>query len=167
MNDDNFTTISSKQRVKVVNDLLQKEGNDLRKVADTLKIKYSTFTKLMQENDYVYIKRLGQYCKFVQDDSLIVEDPTSDSDEVAYIKENFAILQSLIESRKGNYDFTLDKRIYHSSSKTVTKNFRISDDIYKLFAKTCDEEFPHLKLQDIIAQLLLTFTDQYANQNNI
>ena len=55
MNKDNFTTISSKERVKIVNDLLQKEENDLRKVADTLKIKYSTFTKIMQENDYVYI----------------------------------------------------------------------------------------------------------------
>lgn len=165
MNKDNFATLNSKQRVKIVNNLLQKEGNDLRKVANIIGIKYSTFTKLMQEDDYVYIKRLGMYCKFVQDERLIVGDTASDSDEIAYIKENFAIIQSLIESRKGNIDFILDKRIYHSSSKTVTKNFRISDDIYKLFAKTCDEQFPHLKLQDIIAQLLLAFTDQYFNQN--
>lgn len=167
MNNDNFTTMNSKQRVKIVNDLLKKEGNDLRKVADVLEINPSTFSKLMTEDDYVYIKRLGMYCKFVQDDSLIVEDPTSDSDEIAYIKENYAILQSLIESRKYNHDFILDKRIYHSNSETVTKNFRISDDIYKHFSKTCKEQFPHLRFQDIIAQLLLTFTDQYCNQNNI
>lgn len=65
MNKDNFTTISSKQRIQIVNGLLQKEGNDLQNVAKTLGIKYSTFTKLMQEDDYVYIKRLAKYCKFV------------------------------------------------------------------------------------------------------
>ncbi|MED1478946.1 hypothetical protein [Bacillus altitudinis] len=73
MNKDNFTTISSKQRVQIVNDLLQKEGNDLQLVADTLGIKYSTFTKLMQEDDYVYIKRLAKYCKFVQDDTSLLK----------------------------------------------------------------------------------------------
>ncbi|BAQ09399.1 hypothetical protein OXB_0927 [Bacillus sp. OxB-1] len=56
MNKDNFPTMSSKQRVKIVNGLLKKEGSDLQKVADDLGMKYSTFTKLMQEDDYVYIK---------------------------------------------------------------------------------------------------------------
>ena len=46
MNKDNFTTLGSKQRVHLVNDLLQKEGNDLKNVAKTLGIKYSTYTKL-------------------------------------------------------------------------------------------------------------------------
>ncbi|QCU20999.1 hypothetical protein BPGQ101_19675 [Bacillus altitudinis] len=161
MNKVKLSTVSSKQRVKTVNDLLKKEGYDLQKVADHLGIKYSTFTKLMQEDDYVYIKRDNQYYKFVRDEKQIPETSTPDN-ELAYIKENFSILKSLIESKMDNNDFNLDKRIYRSSSKTATKNFRISDDIYTEFATTCKEEFPHLRLQNIIAQLLLDFTDQYC-----
>lgn len=41
MNNNNFPTMSSKQRVKIVNDLLKKEGFDLEKVADCLGMKYS------------------------------------------------------------------------------------------------------------------------------
>jgi hypothetical protein len=164
MNKDNFTTISSKQRVQIVNDLLQKEGNDLQLVADTLGIKYSTFTKLMQEDDYVYIKRLAKYCKFVQDDNLIIENPSSESDEIAYIKQNFSIIVSLVERMKDNDDFTLDKRIFRSSNP-VMKNFRISDEVYKQFVATCEQQFPHLRIQDIISQLILNFVDQYSDKN--
>lgn len=69
MNKDKFHTTSSKDRVAIVNDLLKNEGSDLQKVADTLEMNYSTFTKLMQEDDYVYIKRENQYYKFVRDES--------------------------------------------------------------------------------------------------
>lgn len=164
MNNNNFSTINSKQRVIIVNDLLKKEGFDLQKVADHLGMKYSTFTKLMQEDDYVYIKRDNQYYKFVRDEGLLNAMPQSDDEEIAYIKSNFAILKSLIERHKDNSDFVLDMRIFHSSSKIATKNFRVSDDLYKQFVKTCDEHFPHLKIQDIIAQLLLNFVEQYPSQ---
>lgn len=164
MNKDNFPTMDSKQRVKTVNDLLKKEGFDLQKVADHLAMKYSTFTKLMQEDDYVYIKRDNQYYKFVRNGYHSTDIQPTNDDELAYLKANFTVLQSLIERHKVNNDFILDKRIFHSTSKVATKNFRISDDLYKQFVKTCDEHFPHLKIQDIIAQLLLSFVDQYPSQ---
>lgn len=72
MNKDSFTTMSSKERVAIVNDLLSKDGFDLQKVADTLKMNYSTFTKLMQEDDYVFIKRDNQYYKFIRDENQII-----------------------------------------------------------------------------------------------
>ncbi|TWN41158.1 hypothetical protein CHCC14525_2479 [Bacillus licheniformis] len=40
----------------------------------------------------------------------------------------------------------------------------MADDLYKQFVNTCEEQFPHLKIQDIIAQLLLNFIDQYSNK---
>lgn len=136
MNIDNFTTLSSKQRVKIVNDLLQKEGFGLQDVAKEIGLKYSTFTKLMQEDDYVYIKRDNQYYKFVRDESQIKNKNHSEDEELAYIKENFSTLKQIVESRKNNHDLTLDKRIYRSSSKPVTKNFRITEDIYTQFCKS-------------------------------
>jgi hypothetical protein len=120
----------------------------------------------MQEDDYVYIKRENQYYKFVRDESQITHNPSSEDDELTYIKLHFSTLKSLIERHKENRDFTLDKRIFRSSSKFSTNNFRILDDLYKQFVKTCEQEFPHLKIQDILAQLILNFVDQYSPQND-
>lgn len=163
MNKDDFATLSSKQRVKIVNDLLKKGGNDLQKVAKTLGINYSTFTKLMQEDDYVYIKRIAMYCKFVQDESLLRESPSTEGAELDYIKENFQTLKELIEQRKDNNDFKLDKRIFHSNSKSPSRNFRIPDNLYEQFTQTCEQRFPHLQIQHIVAQCLLNFVDQYSD----
>jgi transposase len=86
--------MSRKQRVKIVNELLKKEGFDLQKVADYFGINYSTFTKLMQEDDYVYIKQENQYYKFVRDESQITHNPSSEDDELTYILRNISLLLS-------------------------------------------------------------------------
>jgi len=164
MNKDKFHTANSKNRVATVNDLLKKEGFDLQKVADALEMNYSTFTKLMQEDDYVYIKRENQYYKFVRDENQIPTISTQTDSEMDYFKKNFSLLKSLIERYKHNDDFNIDKRIFRSTSKISSKNFRMPDDLYQNFVATCENEFPHLKIQDIIAQLLLDFTDKYSNR---
>lgn len=69
---------------------------------------------------------------------------------------------SLVERMKDNNDFALDKRIFRSSNP-VMKNFRISDEVYKQFVATCEQQFPHLRIQDIISQLILNFVDQYSD----
>ncbi|KYD07956.1 hypothetical protein [Heyndrickxia sporothermodurans] len=164
MNKDKFHTANSKDRVAIVNELLKREGFDLQKVADALEMNYSTFTKLMQEDDYVYIKRENQYYKFVRDENKIPTISTQTDSEMDYIMKNFPLLKSLIERYKHNCDFIIDKRIFRSTSKISSKNFRMSDDLYQNFIATCENEFPHLKIQDIIAQLLLDFTDKYFNK---
>lgn len=161
MNIDSFTSLSAKQRVNIVNNLLKKEGFRLQEVAKEIGMKYSSFTKLMQEDDYVYIKRDNQYYKFIRDEKMIINNSEKKNNEIAYIKENFSTLRELIERRKDNNDLLLDKRIYHSTSKHVTKNFRISDEIYKQFTEICNEQYPHLKIQDIVSQLLLDFIDRH------
>ncbi|HLR79162.1 MAG TPA: hypothetical protein VK119_01015 [Bacillota bacterium] len=165
MNIDKFTSLTAKQRVNIVNNLLKREGFRLQEVAKEIGMKYSSFTKLMQEDDYVYIKRDNQYYKFIRDEKKMLNNVETDNDEIAYIKENFSTLKELIELRKDNSDLLLDKRIYHSSSKHVTKNFRISDEIYKQFTRICNEQYPHLKIQDIVSQLLLDFIDKHTQPN--
>ncbi|AAU25743.1 MULTISPECIES: hypothetical protein [Bacillus] len=164
MNKDKFQTTDSKSRVTFVNELLKREDFDLQKVADVLEMNYSTFTKLMQEDDYVYIKRENQYYKFVRDESQIFTISDQTDSEMDYIKANFSLLKSIIERYKHKDDFIIDKRIFRSTSKTSSKNFRMPDDLYQNFVATCENEFPHLKIQDIIAQLLLDFTDKYSDK---
>ncbi|MDQ0159746.1 hypothetical protein [Alkalibacillus salilacus] len=162
MQQDNFISQSPKKRVEIVNNLLRKEEYSLQDVADELGLKYSTFTKVMQEDDYVYIKRDNQYYRFVRDEDMITTTEKSD-DEFSYLLENLDTLKSIIEDRKAHSDLILDKRIYRTDSKPVTKNFRISEDIHGRFAQLCNDYYPHLKMQDIVSQLLLDFIDRHSD----
>lgn len=159
MDKDKFLNLCSKKRVEVVNELLKNKSFDLQQVADFINVNYSTFTKIMQEDDYVYIKRENQYYKFVRDENVISAINNSADDLTAYLNENMNVLKQIIEKHKANYDFTIDKKIF--ASKLSTKTFRMPEELYQQFVLTCEKEFPHLKIQDIIAQLLLDFSDKY------
>lgn len=159
MNKDKFLALSSKQRVEVVNDLLKNKGYDLQQVADFISVNYSTFTKIMQEDDFVYIKRENQYYKFIRNPNAISAIDNSADELTAFLNENMDILKKIVEKHKANDDFTIDKKIF--ASKLSTKTFRMPEELYQQFVLTCEKEFPQLKIQDIIAQLLLDFSDKY------
>lgn len=161
----NFLLLDCRQRVEFVNDLLKNKGFDLQQVAEHIGINYSTFTKLMTEGDFVYIKWDGQYFRFIRDGDTISSIDNSADDFTVFLHENIDILKAIIEKYKSNDDFTVDKSIFKSSSKQSVKTFRIPDDLYQKFVDTCETEFPHLKLQNIIAQLLMDFTNKY-NHND-
>ncbi|MBX8944799.1 hypothetical protein [Lysinibacillus sp. K60] len=159
MNKDKFLKLNNKDRVTFVNDLLKNKAFDLQQVADHIGIKYSTFTKVMQEDDFVYIKRENQYYKFVRDENAISSAENFENELTAFLNENLDTLKSMIDKHKRNDDFTIDKKIF--ASKLSTKTFRMPEELYQQFVRTCEKEFPHLKIQDIIAQLLSDFTDKY------
>ncbi|WP_291754700.1 hypothetical protein [Lysinibacillus sp. UBA5990] len=159
MNKDKFLKLNNKDRVTFVNDLLKNKAFDLQQVADHIGINYSTFTKVMQEDDFVYIKRENQYYKFVRDENAISSAENFENELTAFLNENLDTLKSMIDKHKRNDDFTIDKKIF--ASKLSTKTFRMPEELYQQFVRTCEKEFPHLKIQDIIAQLLSDFTDKY------
>lgn len=161
MSKDKFITLSSKHRVAFVNDLLKNKAFDLQQVADYIGINYSTFTKIMQEDDFVYIKRENQYYKFIRNPNAISVIDNSADELTAFLNENMDILKKIVEKHKANDDFTIDKKIF--ASKLSTKTFRMPEKLYQLFVLTCEKEFPHLKIQDIIAQLLLNFSNNYSS----
>lgn len=162
MNQMNFNMIQVDKRVKLVNELLKKEGFKLEDVAKKIGINYSTFTKLMQDDDYVYIKRENQYYKFIREPSQNRSHIKHTDDELEYLKEHFETLKKVIEKYDSNIEFTIDMRLFKSTSKISTKNFRISEELYKEFTNVCESTLPHLKIQDIIAQLILSFLDSHS-----
>lgn len=155
MNKDKFLKLNNKDRVAFVNDLLKNKAFDLQQDADHIGINYSTFTKVMQEDDFVYIKRENQYYKFVRDEKVISSVENSEDELTAFLNENLDTLKSIIDRHNRNGNFTIDKKIF--ASKLSTKTFRMPEELYQ----TCEKEFPHLKIQDIIAQLLLNFSEKY------
>lgn len=128
MNKDKFLNLENRQRVAIVNDLLKNKAFDLQQVADHIGINYSTFTKVIQEDDFVYIKRENQYYKFVRDENAISSVENSEDELTAFLNENLDTLKSIIDKHKRNDDFTIDKKIF--ASKLSTKTFRMSEELY-------------------------------------
>lgn len=165
MNKDRFFTMDVDKRAEEINKLLV--NSDLKGVADTLCIPYSSFTKEMQKGDFVYIARLNQYFKFIRDkESLGTEKPsdkaiTGFQEELTFIKENMETIKSLVSTVNERPTLVLDKEIYNTKAKYVNKNLKLNENIYDKFSKLCDNQFPHLKIQDLIAHSLLEFIYKY------
>lgn len=154
-------------RAEKINALL--ENSDLRGVSQMLDIPYSTFTKEMQKGDYVYIARENKYFKFIRNKNDYVSSKsyikgTEDyTEELAFLKENLEMLKKLVANSEENKMLILDKAIYDTKAKFVNKNLKVNEAIYEKFSKLCESQFPHLKIQDIIAQSLLDFINKYQN----
>ncbi|MBQ7232431.1 MAG: hypothetical protein IJX07_04295, partial [Bacillales bacterium] len=83
---------------------------DLQQVAAHIGMNYSSFTKAMQEGDYVYIKRENLYYKFVRDENFIIHNHTVEDEVTLCLKENFELLKAIVTKYNANDDFSIDKR---------------------------------------------------------
>ncbi|MFK5707523.1 hypothetical protein [Lysinibacillus boronitolerans] len=165
MNKDKFFTMDVDKRVEEINKMLI--NSDLKGVAEALGLAYSTFTKEMQKQDFVYIARENQYFKFIRDKESLGNAKPSDKatigfqEELTFIKENLETLKNLVSTVNEKPTLFLDKEIYNTKARYVNKNLKLNENIYDKFSKLCENQFPHLKVQDLIAQSLLEFINTY------
>ena len=119
MDKNTFFTMSPEERVKKVNELLQKY--ELKEIADLIGIPYSTFTKEMRKSDYFYHQTDRKYYRFIRDEKNI-KGKYSDSEVLSFIQENFDTLKSLIQNYKSSSFLLLDERVYRSNANFVNKS---------------------------------------------
>ncbi|MCR6112640.1 hypothetical protein HXA35_20085 [Bacillus sp. A301a_S52] len=156
MNREEFITLSPERRVEEVNHLLKK--HTLREIAATLNFAYSTFTTEIRNNgEYQYNKKSKQYVKA----NVVGDKKEVNSETITFIDENKVILQRLIEMYQSNNLLLLDERVYSKNAKFENKSIKMNKDIYKEFSLFCDTHYNHLKLQDLISQAILDFTERY------
>ncbi|GCL74586.1 hypothetical protein PN4B1_45410 [Paenibacillus naphthalenovorans] len=79
--------------------------------------------------------------------------------ELNFLRENLDKLKKLTENNK--LPLILDQRIYSKTSQFFVKSIKMNEDIYGMFTQYCDENYPHFRLQDLIAQSLLDFIEKY------
>ncbi|ALS23762.1 hypothetical protein IJ22_34010 [Paenibacillus naphthalenovorans] len=79
--------------------------------------------------------------------------------ELNFLRENLDKLKKLTENNK--LPLILDQRIYSKTSQFFVKSVKMNEDIYGMFTQYCDENYPHFRLQDLIAQSLLDFIEKY------
>ncbi|MBA2879332.1 hypothetical protein HNR63_002404 [Anoxybacillus kamchatkensis] len=166
MNKDEFLSMNPDLRVKRINKML--ETMQLPDIAKLLDMPSSTFSAEMQKGDYVYIKREKKYFKFLRDENSSKDElNTSDyNEELLFIKRNFDILKNIVSNQEMSNLLILDKKIYDSKAKYVNKNIKVNDSIYQEFTSTCERQFPHLKIQDLIAQAFVDFISKYSSMEN-
>lgn len=160
MNKELFFNLTPAKRVVEVNKMLKE--HDLKTVSEMIGISSSTLSKEMRVGDYLYHQADKQYYPFVRSEAeRIKAQEQSEDDEFLFISENMNILQEIIDEFKGERYLQLDKNIYAKNAKFFNKSIKMNSDIYKDFSDFCNSNYPHLKMQDIIAQALLDAMKHY------
>lgn len=156
------------KRAEAVNKLLI--GRNQSEVAKLIGISQSIFSKEMMREDFTYIARENKYFKFVrnQKDAAGLRNPhnSTDSPEMAFLRDNLDRLKQLVDNCEEDIALSLDKEIYSHDAVFVNKNIRINQAVYERFITHCSERFPHLKIQDLVAQSLLEFVTKYSTDAN-
>lgn len=161
MDKEQFFNTQYEERVKIINKMLK--DSSPKEVAQIIGIPDSTFSKEMMNGDYVYIKRDKKYYKFLRaPNSVATKDNLQSSVATQFIEENLETLRSIISDYNDKKKMLiLDERVYNKKAKYVNKSIKMNSDVYEEFVKFCEEKYPYLTIQDLVAQSLLDFIENY------
>ncbi|HDT6574879.1 hypothetical protein [Bacillus mycoides] len=156
-----FFALDVEDRVRLVNKMLEEEDKDaLKNVAKRLNVNYSTFTKTMQQGNYIYVKRRNQYFKFIDTEEAKGEvNSIKFEEELQFLREHMDKLKTVLHISESV--LILDEEVYAKDIPMVVKSVKVNEKIYNRFAELCEERFNHLKMKDLISQALLDFYIKY------
>ena len=164
MNKEVFFSMEKNKRAEAVNKLLI--GRNQGEVAEIIGLSQSVFSKEMMRDDFTYIARENKYFKFVRSQKDAVglrnQNNSAESLEMAFLRDNLEKLKQLLNDCEEGLVLSLDKEIYSHDAVFVNKNIRINQAVYERFISHCSDRFPHLKIQDLVAQSLLEFVSKYS-----
>ncbi|WP_033544193.1 hypothetical protein [Planococcus sp. CAU13] len=164
MNKEVFFSMEKDKRAEAVNKLLI--GRNQSEVAELIGVSQSILSKEMMKEDFTYIARENKYFKFVRSPKDAIwlknQNNSTESLEMAFLRDNLEKLKQLVTDFEEGIVLSLDKEIYSPGAIFVNKNIRINQAVYEKFIVHCSKQFPHLKIQDLIAQSLLEFVGKYS-----
>lgn len=164
MDKQTFLTMSPSKRVQEVNKLLQ--DYDLKEISDLIGIPSSSFSKIMREGDYIYHKADKKYYPFVRsEEERLTKDLSENNDEATFFKQHEDTLRKVIQHFENKGLLILDDRIYSRDATYSNKSIRMNNAIYEEFSSFCEEYYPHLKIQHVIAQALIDAKNKYRPES--
>lgn len=169
MKAEEFLSLPMKDKLKFVNEMLEKETKDhLKNTSQRLGISYNSFTKIMRDNgnyqynqtskQYEKLMSLEEYEKYLDSTVNTIAGHTS-NETLQFLEEHMDELKRLLENHANH--LMLDPMVYDPSSKTATKTFQVNANVYNQFAELCTTQFPHLRQKDIVSMSLLEFCRKY------
>lgn len=163
MDKQKFLTMSPSERVQEVNNLLQ--DHDLKEISDLIGIPSSSFSKIMREGDYMYHKADKKYYPFVRSEEERLTKELSNNDEETFFNQHEDTLKKIIQQFENKGLLFLDERIYSRDATYSNKSIRMNNAIYEEFSSFCEEYYPHLKIQHVIAQALIDAKNKYRPES--
>ncbi|AOM82064.1 hypothetical protein [Salisediminibacterium beveridgei] len=164
MNKDQFFSMDPHVRVKKINKLM--ENNSLEEVAESIGVARSSFSKEMQKEDYVYIKRYNQFFRFVRDqDASPSFNQVNQNETMQFIEDHKKDFERLFLNMRGKR-VDIDPTIYDNNTKVITKSIRIREHVYQDFQTFCQSNWPQFNVQDLLAQSLIEFMHKKQNDTD-
>ncbi|RKQ16445.1 hypothetical protein [Ureibacillus endophyticus] len=160
MDREQFYNTHPDERVDIINKMLK--NSSLKEIAKKIGVPESSFSKEMTNGDYVYIKRDNQYYKYIRDKNMISNNHQQSQDVISFIEQNMEVLKAILRHHEDSRNMLiLDEQVYSKKAKYMNKSIKMNSEIYDKFVKFCEEKYPFLTLQDLVAQALLDFINRY------
>lgn len=163
MNKQELLSMKEEERVKVINEMLLEKGvTKVEDVANKIGISASNLGKIMtQEGLYCCSRSFKQYVPRERNDFNVTLDK---NEVVKYLQENYHAIKKLIDRElktESDKVLVLSPKVVQSSSEYVVRNTKVGKSVNEQFTKLCEEKFSYLKMQDLLAQAMLEFTEKY------
>lgn len=165
-----FMSLSSLEKVELVNKMLKENDFLLKNVSSKLGLPESTLSKVIRGNScyqfnktskqYERIMPIEEYKKYLQ--SGANEDKMEES--LQFVAEHLEELKGLLHAHETQ--LILEPEIYDPSSSTITRSIQVNEGIYKEFSDLYSSRFQHIRLREIYSKCLLDFIKTYQPNEN-
>lgn len=164
MNKQELLSMKIEERVKAINEMLLEEGvTKVEDVANKIGVSSSFLGKLLtQDGLYCYSRAYKQYVPRERKDSKVTFEK---NEVIKYLQENYHAIKRLIDRElktESDNVLVLSSKVVQFSSEYVVRNTKVTKTVNDEFTKLCEEKFSFLKLQDLLAQAMLEFTEKYG-----
>lgn len=156
MEKEEFNKLNVKNQIGYINQDL--ENKSLTEICTELKISRSTIRKRFLKQGYLYNKNQNKYLYSEMENKAQEENKSKNNTNV--LEDKIKVLESKIEALedKINSNSLHQINIKKFEGKTVSRCYRLYEDVQKEFSKFCKEN-SNLKVQDILSMALYEYME--------
>lgn len=177
MDKNKFLSFDIENKVKYLNEQLD-NGLTVTRIRDDLHLGEKELQRIIKNGGYKYNQKLKNYIRVTevvnyQNSEVVVGYKSSDivvnNDEYQNLINSIKQIQSMSSKLEEVYQWyelqnnIIEKeqlRIETNTSDTVTRSFKVYEDVYAEFTKLC-KTYNTYKVQDLISQALKEFCNKY------
>ena len=167
MGKDEFNKLNLKDQVEFINKNL--DSKTLTEICKEIKISRSTIRERFLKQGYIFDKSQNKYIYSSEANNKAQKENKCNNNTNA-LEEKIKALESkieAIESKLNNKDKEFNAiEIKKFDGKTVSRCYRIYEDIQKEFSKFCKEN-SNYKVQDILSTALYEYMKSNKNNNTV
>lgn len=165
MGKDDFNKLNLKDQIEFINKNLERKT--LTEICKEIKISRSTIRERFLKQGYIFNKSQNKYIYSFEANNKAKEG-NKYKNNTNVLEEKIKVLESkieAIESKLNNKDKEFNEiEIKKFEGKTVSRCYRIYEDIQKEFSKFCKEN-SNYKVQDILSMALYEYMKNNKNDN--